>query len=136
MDELLRAIEQLMGRFSGPMHIRLLTQPMMSVFLAFRAGARDANQQKPAFLWEVIVNPTDRKRLLQSAWRDVARLFVISFLVDTAYQFLFLHFFYPLQSLIVACALAVVPYVLLRGPTTRLVRKYHHFRAAKDNHVH
>jgi hypothetical protein len=106
------------------MYFRLLIQPATAIFLAIRAGWRDARQKKPAFLWEVVTNPAARRELIQSAWKDIGRLFIFAFLLDTAYQFIVFQYFYPVQALIVSFALAVVPYVLLRGPVTRLLRKW------------
>jgi len=41
--------------------------------------------------------------------------------LDVIYQLLFLHAFHPLQALVVACLLAVLPYVAIRGPLNRLI---------------
>jgi hypothetical protein len=44
MDELHRAIGQLMERIGGPLSFRLLLQPIMAIALAIRAGVRDARE--------------------------------------------------------------------------------------------
>ena len=46
----------------------------------------------------------------------------MAIVLDTAYQLMVLRAFYVVQALIVAVACAIVPYVLFRGPTTRLAR--------------
>jgi hypothetical protein len=38
------------------------------------------------------------------------------------YQLIVLHFVYPGEALIVAFILAIIPYVLLRGPAMRVAR--------------
>jgi len=123
IDEFSRAIEQLLGRLSGPMWIRFLLQPMMAIFLAFRAGLSDARQNKPAFLEEVIRNPIGRKQLMYSTWKQLSKLLIVVFLLDCIYQLVVLKTFYLLQALIVAFLLGVVPYVLLRGPLRRALRR-------------
>ena len=124
IEELNRAIEQLFGRISGPMNFRLLMQPAMAIFLAIRAGLRDSREKKPAFLWEIITSAQERRALIQSAWKDLLKLFTVACLLDIIYQLIVLKTFYLLQTIIVAIALAVVPYIILRGPVTRLVRRF------------
>jgi hypothetical protein len=48
---------------------------------------------------------------------------VVAVLVDVVYQLLELPRFRPLQALILAFALAVLPYLLVRGPVSRLARR-------------
>ena len=116
----------------GPMHIRLFLQPLVALLLAIRAGLRDAREGKPAFLWEVISNPKARRELLLSCWQDVGRVYVAAFTVDIAYQLLFLRALYLLQSLIVAFVLAFLPYIIVRGPVTRISRRLIGKRKAKN----
>lgn len=125
MDEWIRAIGQLMERFGGPLSFRFLLQPIMAISLAIRAGLRDAREGNPAFLWELAINPAQRGQLLRSMWKDIRRLFLLAFVIDAAYQLAVLKFFYPLQALVVSVTLAVVPYILLRGPVSRLYRRFH-----------
>jgi hypothetical protein len=42
--------------------------------------------------------------------------------MDLIYQAIVLRWFYPLQALIVAIVLALLPYILLRGPVNRIAR--------------
>ena len=124
LSELLtRTIEQLLGRSSGPLHFRLVMQPVVATIIAVKAGLRDAREGQPPFLWTLATDASRRKRLIQSGWRDIGRMFTIAFLMDTAYQLFILRAFYPLQALIVAIGVAVVPYTLLRGIVTRVARR-------------
>lgn len=117
-----RAVDELLGRASGPMHLRLVMQPLMASILAVRAGLRDARAGEAPFLWTFVTSPADRKRLARSAWKDMGKIFVVAILLDTVYQVIALHQFRVLQTLLVAVILAVVPYVLIRGPVSRIVR--------------
>jgi hypothetical protein len=66
----------------------------------------------------------NRRALLQEGWKDVAKLFVIAIMIDCIYQIIELRWFYPLEALMVAAILAVLPYLLIRGPLNRAVRRW------------
>jgi hypothetical protein len=117
-----RGVEQLLGRASGPLHFRLFMMPAVVTILAVRAGLRDAREGRPAFLWAILTNPTERRRLFRSMLKDIGRVFIMALVLDTTYQLIALEAFYPVQLLIVAVACAIVPYVVIRGPITRITR--------------
>jgi len=117
-----RAIEQLLGRSSGPLHFRLVMQPIVAAILAIRAGLRDARAGNPAFFWTYVTRAEERQALAQSGWKDIGKLFIVAMVLDTIFQFIALRAFYVVQALIVAIAVSIVPYVLIRGPVTRLTR--------------
>ena len=127
MDELItRYIGDLTARVSGPMWFRFILQPTMAIIFALRAGLKDARTGKPAYLWAVLTNPAHRRDLLRDGWKDVAKVFTIAFVLDTVYQLIELHWFYPLQALLIAFVLAFLPYLLLRGPFRRLAGLWSH----------
>jgi hypothetical protein len=113
--------EMLIGRIEGPLTLRLVLQPTMASFLAVRAGLKDARVGRPAYLWKVFTNPSYRYDLLHHGWKDVRIVFLMAFLLDSAYQLIVFRWIYLGQAVIVAIILAVVPYVLLRGPVNRLM---------------
>jgi hypothetical protein len=123
LEMLARGVEQLLGRASGPLHLRLVMMPTVVTILAIKAGLRDARDGAPPFLWTILSNPAERPRLLRSAVKDIGRVFVVALVLDTTYQLLVLREFHVGQLLIVAVACAIVPYVLIRGPITRLTRR-------------
>ncbi len=115
-----RATEQLLGRASGPLHLRLTIQPIVATILAIRAGLRDSREGKPPFFWTFLTSPEQRQILRQSGWKDIGKLFIVAIVLDTLYQLIVLRWFYPVQTFIVAVVVAVMPYTLLRGVVTRL----------------
>jgi len=117
-----RGVEQLLGRASGPLHLRLVIMPTVVTTLAIRAGLRDARTGEPAFLWGIISDPSRRRQRIHAAWKDITRIFIVALVLDTVYQVTVLRAFYVVQALIVAVACAIVPYVLFRGPAARLAR--------------
>jgi hypothetical protein len=60
--------------------------------------------------------------LLHDGWQAVAHIFVIAVTMDVVYQLVILRWVYVLETLLVALALAVLPYMLLRGPVTRMAQ--------------
>ena len=118
-----RIIENLFGRLDGPLHFRFILQPLMAVIFAVIDGIKDAKNGKPAYFWAMIVNPEHRKELVKDGWKHVGKIFIIAIVLDIVYQIKVFHRIYPGEMLITAFFLAIVPYLLLRGPVNRIVRK-------------
>jgi hypothetical protein len=121
-DLLTRGWEQLIGRETGPMMFRLIVQPLVATLLAIRAGMRDARSGRPAFFWAAVLDPKMRIPLLRNGWKDIGKLFFVAATLDIIYQLIVFQWIYPLQVLIVAAVLAIVPYLMVRGLTNRIVR--------------
>jgi hypothetical protein len=113
--------EELMGRLSGPLFFRLILQPIVAMVLAIRAGRNDARKGRAAFLWGFVRQPENRRFLLQDACRGIGKLFLVGVGLDVTYQLIALHGIRPVQSLIVATVLAVLPYLVVRGLTNRIM---------------
>ena len=122
-DFFTRHFQDLIGRWSGPMNVRLYIQTGVAVILAVRAGLRDAREGKPPYFWALAFNPGHRRELLQGGWKDIAMLFAACLVLDIVYQIIALKAFYPGEATIVATLLAVVPYLLVRASVTRLFGK-------------
>src|SRR5215471_2463690 len=121
MDDIFRRFwENLIGRSSGPMHLRLVIQPAVAGVLAIRAGLKDAREGRPAFLWSAITNPAYRPELVRQGSRDVGKVFVLAVVLDAVYQLIVQRGVFLLELVVVATLLAIVPYVLIRGPVSRL----------------
>jgi hypothetical protein len=96
--------------------------PTVVTVIAIRAAFRDARHDKPAFLLGLFADPGHRKALLASALKDIGRVIIVALILDTVYQLIVFHSFYVVQALIMAVLCAMTPYVLVRGPVTRLIR--------------
>jgi len=124
MGEILERVwENLIGRTSGPMNLRLIIQPAVATFIAVRAGLSDARESRPAFLWAALSNPTYRPELLRQGWKDVGKVAILAMVLDSIYQLIVHRGVYVLELLITATVLAIVPYVLIRGPVNRIARR-------------
>jgi hypothetical protein len=128
MDEFLRFWSDLSGRVVGPMTFRLYVQPATAIFFAILAGMRDAKAGHTPYLWALLLGTRGRHELIVEAWRDVGRVFVAGVVIDTIYQAVQLRWFYPVEALAVATLLALLPYLLVRGPVTRLMRRLSPYR--------
>jgi hypothetical protein len=122
IDEFLtRFAADIVGRVHGPMSFRLILQPLMAVTFAFRDGRKDAREGKPPYAWAVFTNADHRRELLQNGWKSSWRVFLFALALDAVYQYLTVRRFYPGEALFVAVHLALLPYLLLRGPINRLL---------------
>jgi hypothetical protein len=122
-DMLLRALLNVTDRVGGPMTFRIVLQPLMASLLAFRAGWKDAQTGRPPYFWTILTDPSQRADLLHEGWKSVARVFVLAIVMDVIYQLIVLQWVYPLELILVAILLAVVPYLLIRGPVNRIVSR-------------
>ena len=123
--ELLNSISNgFMARFDGPMHFRLFIQPLMAILFAVRDGRRDAREGRGAYLWAFFTDPAQHRYLLESGWKGISKVFLVAVALDVVYQLIEWHTVKPLMALLTAVVLAVLPYVLLRGPANRLVRMF------------
>jgi hypothetical protein len=119
-----RFFENLIGRLDGPMHFRLILQPVMAIFFAVLDGIKDAKLGKPAYFWAFFFCPGQRKALWKDGWKHFGKIFILAIILDIVYQWRVQHSFYPGEMLLTALVLAVVPYVLLRGPINRIARLF------------
>ena len=125
MEELLARIwDNLLGRVGGAMTFRIILQPTMAALLALRAGLKDAREGRPAYFWTVLTDPGQRAGLLREGWKAIARVFFLAMIMDAIYQWIVQRWIYPGEIVIVAIVLAVIPYLLIRGPVNRLARRW------------
>jgi hypothetical protein len=110
------------ARFDGPLHFRLFVQPLMAILFALRDGNRDAREERSAYLWSLVTDPAQRRYPLESGWKGISKVLVLAFVLDVVYQFMVWRGLKPLQALMTAIVLAVIPYAILRGPVNRVLR--------------
>jgi hypothetical protein len=117
-----RVVENLFGRLDGPLHFRFFMQPAMAILFAVIDGIKDAKLGRPAYFWAMVKNPDQRKELLKVGWKRISKIFILAVILDVIYQIKVYHWFYPGETLIVSILLAIIPYLLVRGPIERLVK--------------
>ena len=126
-----RMSETLLARVTGPMKFRLLLQPSMSLFLAIRGGLKDAREGKPPYFWGLFTDPAERKVMLKDGWKSISKLFILALVLDVIYQIIVQRFVYVGEAMLVAIILAMVPYLLVRGPVNRIARRFHDSHKAR-----
>jgi hypothetical protein len=84
--------------------------------------APNAKSRRPPYFWALLTNPFAGGRRLYEGLISTARVILLGLCMDAIYQWIVLKTFYPAEAVIVAIALAFFPYVLLRGPITRIAR--------------
>jgi hypothetical protein len=114
----------LIARIGGPLTFRLIVQPTVAAFFAIRAGYRDAREGRVPHGWAVLTDSINRRELLRDGWKDIAKVFVAAILIDCLYQMLELRWLHLEEAVIVATLLALLPYLLLRGPANRIARQW------------
>ncbi len=122
VDFLFRSWDQMLGRIEGPFLFRFVLQPLTATLLALRAGFSDARLHRTPYLSDLLRSSTHRGALLREGWRDVGSVFIVAVLIDAIYQLMMFGWVYPLQAMIIAAVLAIVPYALVRGPAARTAR--------------
>ena len=84
---------------------------------------RDAREGKPPYFWALLNEPEHRREMLRDGWKSVGKVFLLAMVLDVVYQLIVLETVYPGEVVIVAFILAFIPYLLVRGPVTRLARR-------------
>lgn len=124
MDDMwMRIIENLQARVSGPLHFRLVLQPLMAAVFAVISGLKDAKAGEPPYFWSLLTDPSQRVKMLEDGWKSIGRILVLALVLDCIEQIIVQHFVYPGEAIIVSFILVIFPYLVLRGLVTRLARR-------------
>jgi hypothetical protein len=116
-----RIMHNLAERVTGPMHFRLLLQPAMATFFAIRDGLKDARECKPPYFWGLFTDKGEREAMVKNGWKSVGKVFILAIVLDVIYQLIEHRWtVYPGEAAVVAIILAIVPYLLIRGPVNRI----------------
>ena len=112
----------LVGRLTGPMTFRLILQPAMATLYGIRDGLKDSREGHPPYFWSIFTHPGDAGGLLRDGGKSVGRVVLLGAVMDFIYQLIVFRWVYPIELIVVVFLLAVVPYVLIRGPADRIAR--------------
>jgi hypothetical protein len=123
-DFVTRFVGDLIGRLSGPLTLRLFLQPAVATLLAVRDGVKDAREGRPPHLWRMFSGPPEaRRRRAKETWQAVLKVFIMAVVLDCVYQLVVFRWVYPIEAMVTAVILAILPYVLLRGVIDRIARR-------------
>ena len=127
-----RIWQNLLERPGGPMTFRFVLQPIMATIAALVDGVKDARNGRDPYFWTILTNPAKRGTRLHEGLIATARVILLGLCMDLIYQFIVFDTFHPAEAVIVAGLLAFVPYLLLRGPITRVARWWLARRSANE----
>ena len=120
-DVFSRGSDQLLGRISGPLNLRLIITPTVSTILAVRDGWKGAHRGESSFLWDVLHHPAaERKAVYHAVWASLKKVILLAFVLDLIYQLYVFRAYFVFQTLLLVLVLAVIPYTVIRGLTTRV----------------
>jgi len=101
-------------RLHGPMTFRFYLQPAMALLAATPDGIRDARAGHKAFFWSALWDSTATTGRLKEGIASVARVILLGLSMDVIYQLKVLDQFYPVEAVMMAILLAVLPYFIFR----------------------
>src|SRR5262247_832700 len=127
---LTRFWDQLIAQPHGPLAFRLILQPIMATILAIIDGVKDARAGRPLYTRTLLTDPAHRGSYLREGLKRVCRIIIFALVMDAIYQFIVLRWFYLGEALVTAFVLAVLPYLLIRGPAARVARRLNRRGAA------
>jgi hypothetical protein len=115
--------EHISSRFGGPMTFRFFLQPTMAFIAALPDGTRDAKLGRSAFFWAAWGHPDAKTGRLREGLIATARVMLLGISMDAIYQFRVYDRFYPVEALVMAILLALIPYFIFRWIVERVARR-------------
>lgn len=133
MDLLSRFFGSFLPRLDGPLHFRFIMQPTMAIIAAVIDGIKDAKVGRPPYFWDIVKNPARRMENFKLAWVRIGKIFILAVVLDLIYQIKVYRWWYPGETLAVAILLAILPYIIVRGPINRII-SWRRNKLAQDIH--
>jgi hypothetical protein len=122
LQVLQRIWHDLINRPSGPISFRFILQPIMAAIVAIHDGRKDVRTGRSPYLSVLTSSRAESIRRLREGLTATARIILLGLAMDLIYQALVFKTFYPVEALLIALLLALVPYLLIRGPVARVIR--------------
>ena len=113
--------EKVIERYTGPMHLRLLFQPLVASFLGIRDGVKDVKMNIPPYIFEMIINPKIRKEKLLAGLHSILTPLIIGIILDGIVQYMIFESINFKGAIIVGIVLVGLPYAIVRGITNRIM---------------
>lgn len=111
------------GRTDGPMTFRFFLQPAMAAIAAIHDGLRDVREGHKSFFWTAVWDRSQPAGRLREGLNSTARIMLLGLGMDVIYQSVVFGRFYPVEALMIAILLAVVPYFIIRWFVERIARR-------------
>ncbi|CDZ68268.1 Hypothetical protein NGAL_HAMBI2605_65530 [Neorhizobium galegae bv. orientalis] len=124
----------IVDRVNGPMTFRFILQPVMAFVAALPDGINDARHGHSAFFWTRRGDPTLKRGRLSQGLASLARVVLLGISMDVIYQMRVFERFYPIEALVMAILLAVIPYFIFRPVIEWLAGKWLPRSSVPGNH--
>jgi hypothetical protein len=108
------------GRLHGPMSFRFVLQPLMALLAALPDGIDDARHGHSSFFWTNRSDPTVQRGRLRQGIESTARVVLLGISMDVIYQLKVFDRLYPVEALMMAILLALIPYFIFRWIVERV----------------
>jgi hypothetical protein len=142
--------DNLLKHTTGPLVLRFLFGPLQSILAARKFAKWDVKSQYPPYLYLFIATSRQRKVLKQQRRNNTLKLLLFSTSIDLVYQIIAIEIFTvkmifkPIESVLAALVLTVLPYLIIRNAVYRQTAKryYKSHRGENDNfqrqppHIH
>lgn len=119
-----RMWRDVIDRSHGPMTFRFMLQPTMAAIAALHDGVSDARVGRAPYLHTILHDPAMRTARLNEGLVSISRIILLGFAMDAIYQWRVFDTFYPGEAVVITLILAVIPYLILRGPIARIARSW------------
>jgi hypothetical protein len=117
-----RIFRNLFDRSSGPLSFRFILQPSMAAIAAIHDRIRDTRTGRAAYFWTQYSN--ERVGVLREGLNSTAKIMLLGLLIDLIYQLIVFKTFYPVEAIIIAAMLALIPYFIVRILFVLIVRRW------------
>jgi hypothetical protein len=116
-------LERIADRFTGPLHLRVILQPLVAIILGIKYGRSDFKKDHPPFFLDIISDKLNRNQKLKMAYRSILTPFLIGVVVDAIFQYIVFHKIHLYGTLLAGIVLIAIPYTLSRGFTNRILKR-------------
>ncbi len=121
----------ILSRLHGPMTFRFFLQPSVAFVAALTDGIRDARLGHKSFFWTALWDRNKQPGRLREGMMSTSRVVLIGLSIDAIYQFKMFDRFYPVEALMMAVLLALIPYFIFRW-IVELIARWRLARSGSD----
>jgi hypothetical protein len=119
-DIVARGWDELVARPAG---LRFILQLVAACIFAIRDGVNDAKAHRASYFWTVHRDWSRRRKSAGENLRAGVRVLAAGAILDTLYQYVELGAVRPLETVAIVLVLGFVPYVIARGPASRIAKR-------------
>ena len=111
--------ERALLRITGPLHFRLILQPLAATLVGIRDGVRDAKAGEPPYLLAVLTRKEKRKDKVTGLWRSLRLGILFAIFLDALVQYMLFRSVRVVGAIVVGTLLMALPYTLGRALANR-----------------